>query len=124
MRKIIKKPEFNQDLLNEINRYNDNERCSIDSDPIPAGTPSILSNQDQKNDKKIDRDLKKSFGHSVLCLTWIWIIFIIITIAFSGISNLWLGKQFLSDIILISLLSSTFLTSITSIILRYLFFRN
>ena len=119
----MKSPQFDQELLTEITKYSGDEHNQNTPDPIPANASGSLSKRDQKKDKDLDRELKRKYGYSVLYITWIWLFVIIGILITSGISNLFHERQYLSDAILIALLSSTSLVSLATIILRYLFFR-
>ena len=92
---------------------------SAKAEPKPA-TSSAEAIRDDKQDRTLDRKLRKSYGYAFLASAVGWLIFVIVTVIASGVCNLF-GRQFLSDAVLIALLSSTSLMGLLAIILRHLF---
>lgn len=117
----MKSPKIDQELLAVLNKYSGNEQDPNTPDPTPAKTDNSLSIRDQEIDNTLNRELKKKYANAILVIVWIWISLIIALLVVTGITNLCCEKQFLSDAVLIALLSSTSLVSLTAIILHHLF---
>lgn len=114
------------ELLDKLSSFDNQDKNKYVKDPEPPKEADCFTTRDElKNiDLKQDIELKRSIFFHVVCITYIWIFALIGLFIATGISNLSLNKQYLSDRVLMTLVGGASLSVIVgmlSVILKYLF---
>ncbi len=90
---------------------------------LPPGGSEAPSSDVDREERYQDMKWKDRYAQHVLCITYGWLGFLVLILLLNGILAAY-GLSFLSDAVLITLISATSLSSILSlccIILKYLF---
>ena len=117
-------PDSFAELSNLFDELSPEQESLYKTDPRPPAGDDLKNRDLDSVDHAQDIFLKKVLVENVLIITYVWLGFLIIFFMSSGACNAFQGKPWVSDAVLITLVSGTSLSVIMgmlSIILRHLF---